>query len=105
MKLFRRRSIVVSQVLSIALLILHGAALAQARLTLQDLLSAEPIGETALSPDGKTVAFVRSGQIDLLSTAGGWPVLLTSTQGGKTGLSWSPDGTQLAYASQGSIWA
>lgn len=105
MKLFSRRSIVVSQVLSIAFLVVHGAALAQARLTLQDLLSVEPIGETALSPDGKTVAFVRSGQIDLLSTAGGWPVLLTSTQGGKTGLSWSPDGSQLAYASQGSIWA
>ena len=105
MKLFPRQSVVVSQVLSIAFLIFPGAALAQARLTLQDLLSVEPIGETALSPDGKTVAFVRSGQIDLLSTSGGWPILLTSTQGGKTGLSWSPDGMHLAYASQGSIWA
>ncbi|HMF53277.1 MAG TPA: S9 family peptidase, partial [Edaphobacter sp.] len=26
------------------------------------------------------------------------------TQGGKSGVAWSPDGTQLAYVSQGSIW-
>jgi len=77
---------------------------AQNRLTLQDLLSVEPIGETALSPDGKTVAFVRSGQIVLMPSQGGWPVLLTSTQGGKSGLDWSPDGKKLAFASQGSIW-
>lgn len=30
-------------------------------LTLQDLLSVEPIGESALSPDGKTIALTRSG--------------------------------------------
>jgi dipeptidyl aminopeptidase/acylaminoacyl peptidase len=77
---------------------------AQDRLTLQDLLSVEPIGETALSPDGKTIALVRSNQIVLLPSEGGWPVLLTSTQGGKTGLAWSKDGQKLAYASQGSIW-
>ena len=79
-------------------------AYAQERLTLQDLLAVEPIGETALSPDGKTIALVRSGQIVLLPSAGGWPVLLTSTQGGKAGLAWSQDGQKLAYASQGSIW-
>jgi len=73
-------------------------------LTLQDLLSVEPIGESALSPDGKTIALTRSGQIALLPSEGGWPVLLTSTQGGKSGLAWSPDGKRIAYASQGSIW-
>lgn len=75
-----------------------------ARLTLQDLLSVEPIGETALSPDGNTLALTRSGQIVLLPTAGGWSVPLTSASGGKSELAWSPDGKQVAYASQGSIW-
>lgn len=75
------------------------------RLTLEDLLSAEPIGQTALSPDGKTFAFVRDGQIVLMPSSGGWPVTLTSTAGGKSGLSWSPDGSTIAFASAGSIWS
>ncbi len=75
-----------------------------ARLTLQDILEPEGIGFTALSPDGKTLAFTRNGQIELFPAQGGWPVTLTSTQGGKSGLAWSPDGKQLAFVSQGSIW-
>jgi dipeptidyl aminopeptidase/acylaminoacyl peptidase len=74
-------------------------------LTLQDLLSVAPITETALSPDGKTVAFTREGQIVLMPAEGGWPVQVTSTNGGKTNIAWSPDGKKLAFASQGSIWA
>ena len=70
-------------------------------LTLQDLLSVEPIGESALSPDGKTIALTRLGQIVLLPAEGGWPVPLTSTQGGKSGLTWSPDGKRIAFAGQG----
>ena len=74
------------------------------RLTLEDLLSAEPIGDAALSPDGKTFALTRAGQIDLLPAEGGWPVTLTSSVGAKSGLNWSPDSRAIAYASQGSIW-
>lgn len=74
------------------------------RFTLEDLLSVEPIGQTVLSPDGKTFAIARAGQISLLPAEGGWPVTLTSSSGGKSGLNWSFDGRKIAYASQGSIW-
>jgi dipeptidyl aminopeptidase/acylaminoacyl peptidase len=73
-------------------------------LTLQDLLSVEPLGETALSPDGKTIAFTQNGQIVLMPADGGWPVKVTSTTGGKAGIAWSPDGKKLAFVSQGGIW-
>jgi dipeptidyl aminopeptidase/acylaminoacyl peptidase len=96
---FRSSSVAVILVFALAL---H--AQPSARLTLQDLLSFEPVGDYVLSPDGKTIALSRAGQIMLLPSSGGWPVLLTSTQGGKSGLDWSPDSKQIAYASQGSIW-
>jgi dipeptidyl aminopeptidase/acylaminoacyl peptidase len=74
------------------------------RFTLEDLVSVEPVGESVLSPDGKTVVMTRNGQIVLMPSEGGWLVALTSTAGGKSGLSWSPDGRMIAYASQGGIW-
>jgi len=40
-------------------------AQANGHLTLQDLLSVEPIGDSALAPDGKTIALTRAGQIFL----------------------------------------
>ncbi len=85
--------------------LLCGCVFAQGRrVTLDDLLSVEAIGETALSPDGKTFAMTRNGQIVLMPSEGGWPVTLTSSTGGKSGLSWSPDGHSIAFASQGGIW-
>src|ERR1700736_4251201 len=72
--------------------------------TLEDIVSVEPVGQTALSPDGKTVAMLRGGQVLLLPAEGGWPITLTTSLGGKSGLSWCPDGSRIAYASQGSIW-
>ncbi|HZT32953.1 MAG TPA: S9 family peptidase [Bryobacteraceae bacterium] len=86
------------------LLAVCGLAAAAPRLTLEDLVSVEAVGETALSPDGGTFALTRGGQIVLLPSSGGWPVTLTTTAGGKSGLHWSPDGRTIAYASQGSIW-
>jgi dipeptidyl aminopeptidase/acylaminoacyl peptidase len=74
------------------------------RLTLQDLVSTEPMGETVLSPDGKTFAISRGGQVALMPATGGWPTPVTSTPGGKSAMSWSPDGKKIAYASGGSIW-
>jgi dipeptidyl aminopeptidase/acylaminoacyl peptidase len=86
------------------MLLLAATALHAQQLTLQDLVSTEPIGETILSPDGTTFAIVRNGQIDIMPSNGGWPQPLTTTLGGKAGLSWSTDGKKIAYASQGSIW-
>ena len=82
---------------------LHAQSARDHRLTLEDLVSVEPMGETALSPDGKTIATVRGGQIVLFSADGGWPVTLTSSPAGKSGVSWSPDSRTIAFVSQGSI--
>ena len=68
--------------LSLASPILRGQSEIR-RFTLEDTLAVEPIGETALSPDGKTFALARSG----------WRVLLTTIAGTKRGLHCSPGWT------------
>jgi Tol biopolymer transport system component len=72
-------------------------------LILEDLLSTEAVGDAVVSPDGKSIAMTSGGQIDLMPAEGGWPLVLTSSSGGKSGLSWSPDSRYIAYASPGSI--
>jgi dipeptidyl aminopeptidase/acylaminoacyl peptidase len=76
----------------------------RAGITLEDLAAVEGLAAPVLSPGGGELAFTSDGQIRLLPADGGWPVLLTTTSGGKNGLSWSADGRSLAYASQGSVW-
>jgi dipeptidyl aminopeptidase/acylaminoacyl peptidase len=83
---------------------LHAAGNPPVRLTLEDLLDTQGLGPVALSPDGRQFAIVRNGQIELVSSEGGWPTVLTSTEGGKQGPKWSPDGESLAFISDGAVW-
>jgi len=83
---------------------LHAAGNPPVRLTLEDLVDTQGLGPVALSPDGRQFAIARNGQIELVSSEGGWPTVLTSTTGGKQGPHWSPDGTSLAFISEGAVW-
>jgi len=55
----------------------------------------------AVSPDGKTVAFVVKGQVWTvrLDDVNAKPEQLLQTRGSARGLHWSPDGTRLAFVS------
>ncbi len=75
-----------------------------ARLTLEDLVDTSGLQGVTLSPDGRKVTLVQDGQIEMVSSDGGWPQILTSTVGGKQGLEWSQDGHAIAFVSEGSIW-
>jgi TolB protein len=94
----RRLYIVLAFLACVAPLEAHAA-----RWTTQDLLSIPGMGDAPLSPDGKSIALVRSGQIVLMPASGGDVTVVTSGAGGKTGLNWSPDGQTIAYANDGNI--
>jgi dipeptidyl aminopeptidase/acylaminoacyl peptidase len=82
----------------------NAAADSLAKLTVEDLADTAGLTSVTLSPDGRQFAIVRDEQIELVSSDGGWPQVLTSTGGGKQGIKWSPDGRAIAFVSQGAIW-
>src|ERR1700675_1696177 len=54
------------------------------------------------SPDGKRIAFVSNmtgiPQIFIVATAGGWPEQVTAFEDPVGGVSWSPEGSWLAFS-------
>lgn len=54
---------------------------------------------TALSPDGKTIAFTWRGDIYTVPTGGGVAHQITSNEAYDTAPVWSPDGRQIAFSS------
>ena len=63
--------------------------------------SAHYIADPVWSPDRKTIAFTSSGQIWTVPSIGGAPTPMATQSGAQ--LSWSPDGTKIAYSGGG--WA
>lgn len=101
----RLRSLALSLISIVTVpLVVEAQSVRPEKITLEDLLSVEPLGAPVLSPDGTQFAMIRNEQIVLMPSEGGWPVTLTTTAGVKSGVDWSPDGKMLAYASQGGIW-
>ena len=66
-------------------------------------------GSAEISPDGRTIAFVRSNngksQIYLLSLDGGEAQVLTDSKYGASSPVWSPDGKSILFSSTLPIWA
>lgn len=54
---------------------------------------------TAISPDGKTIAFTYKGDIYTVPSAGGQATRLTAGDGYNSNPFWSPDGTRLVFSS------
>lgn len=72
-------------------------------LSLQRLYMTRQIGDSAWSPDGKSIAFVSNitgrNNLWLVSGNGGWPTQLTVSDQRQTHPAWSPDGKWIAYQS------
>ncbi len=61
--------------------------------------------EFALSPDGKTVAFIVRGEVFAASVESGATKRITQTPGQERSVSFSPDGKKILYASErNNIW-
>jgi dipeptidyl aminopeptidase/acylaminoacyl peptidase len=76
---------------------------AEESLSLERLYMTRLIGDTAWSPDGKTIAFVANitgrNNLWIVPAAGGWPTQLTISDQRQTHPAWSPDGKWIAYQS------
>ena len=91
------------------------AAAQGARLTVEELLKIQRVGDPQLSPDGRTVAYTitvpdvaanrNRTQIYSIPVAGGTTKALTSGAASNSAPRWSPDGRKVAFVTGGQIWA
>src|SRR5689334_6471531 len=72
-------------------------------LSLQRLYMTRAVGDSAWSPDGKTICFVSNitgrNNLWLVPAGGGWPSQLTVSDQRQSSPAWSPDGKWIAYQS------
>lgn len=72
-------------------------------LSLERLYMTRQIGDTAWSPDGKSVVFVSNitgrNNLWVVPSEGGWPTQLTVSDQRQSHPTWSPDGKWIAYQS------
>ena len=73
------------------------------RLT-QKTEGASGIGQFAWTPNGKTLVYIRSGEVWQIDVAGGDGMRLTATSGGKSNLAISPDGQYASFLQHGDLW-
>jgi dipeptidyl aminopeptidase/acylaminoacyl peptidase len=72
-------------------------------LSLERLYMTRQVGNTAWSPDGKSIVFVSNitgrNNLWVVPAEGGWPTQLTVSDQRQTHPAWSPDGKWIAYQS------